>query len=127
MDQEQNKKDVIAPAAKEAAAREAKKAAAHQTPHERITHQLQRNPFLDWAIILASSVILALALVAVGVYVYLDTGVRLDAPSNGQKTFSHAPIDVNALQGVLGEFDARAAERAALGKGYNGPIDPSLP
>ncbi len=96
-------------------------------PRERLAHQIQRSPFVDWVIILSSAAFIATVLVAVGVYVYLETGTRLSAPASISSQGGALPLDIAALQSVLTRFDARSTERAALIRSYGAPKDPSLP
>jgi len=96
-------------------------------PRERLVHQVQRNAFLDWLIVLIASCSLALVLVGVGVSVYLGTGERLSAPATNSLSGSRSPLDIAKLQKTLSEFDARAAERDSLIRSYGAPRDPSLP
>ncbi len=96
-------------------------------PRERIAHQVQRSPFLDWVIILAAAVVIAIVLVGVGVSVYLGTGTRLSAPAADAPRSSALPLNQAALDKVLTSFDSKSSERAALRTGYTAPRDPSLP
>ena len=96
-------------------------------PSERFSHQVQRSPFIDWAIILGTAVFIALILVGFGVSVYLGTGDALSAPAAPTAQSARLPLSIATLQGVLSDYDARAAERSALAKSYSAPKDPSLP
>ncbi|MDB5238763.1 MAG: hypothetical protein JWO00_98 [Candidatus Parcubacteria bacterium] len=110
-----------------ASARKAPKKQLPPVPRERLTHQVQRSPYLDWLIILGVSVSIALVLVGVGVSVYLGTGARLSAPSSNTPRSTKAAFSAAVLQQTLADSDARAAEAAALSKSYSAPKDPSLP
>lgn len=107
--------------------KQARAKTAPPIPNERIVHQVQRNPFLDWLIILVVSVTIAVILVWVGVSVYLDTGTRLDINPTGSPTGYKFPFSESTFQKVLTDFDDKAAERAAFMRSYAAPRDPSLP
>lgn len=95
-------------------------------PRDSFMHEVRGDPFLDWVLILSISFIVTLGLVGAGVYVYLDTGARLAAPSAAADK-PVAGFDADALQIVLAEFEVRSTERDAIRKGYSAPRDPSLP
>jgi hypothetical protein len=104
-----------------------KKAAGTTVPRESLAHKISRDPYLDWLLILTSALLVALGLVVAGLYMYLDIEARLSSALPPSARTAKMAIDINALQQVLNKFDDRAAERAALIKGYNAPKDPSLP
>ncbi|MGC9605402.1 MAG: hypothetical protein ABSF56_01420 [Minisyncoccia bacterium] len=104
-----------------------KKAHGPAAPRESLAHKISRDPFLDWLFILTATLLIALSLVVEGLYVYLDTEARLSSTRPLSTRTARTAIDTNALQQVLDRFDDRAAERAALVKGYSAPKDPSLP
>ncbi len=86
------------------------------------------DPFIDWSIILALSVVAAAILVAVGASVYVDGAAELASPPQISPAISQAShFDIQSLDRITGAFDARAAERVLLDKAYSGPPDPSLP
>ncbi len=105
----------------------AKQKAMLPIPKERILHQIQRSPFIDWLIILAVGTVIAVILVGVGVSVYLDTGTRLSAPPSNAPRSAALPLNNAVLQKVLTKFDGREAERADIIRSYSAPSDPSLP
>ena len=84
-----------------------------------------RDPFVDWVLIIAVSVVLALLLVYIGVVIYFDT----DRDVN--KSIEKLPVnisdiaDVKSLNVVIDNFENRQAERARLSKGYGDIGDPS--
>jgi hypothetical protein len=99
-------------------------ASANQTAVRTLVHRVARDPYVDWVIIFASSIVIAVALVILSICAYLnmDSNSASAITQNG----STATIDTKALMKVLGKFDDRATERAALLRGYNGPSDPSM-
>jgi hypothetical protein len=104
-----------------------KKAKSATAPRESLAHKISRDPYLDWLLILTTTLLVALGLVIAGLYVYLDTEARLSSALPPSARTIKMAIDIDALQQVLNRFDDRAAERAALIKGYSAPEDPSLP
>ena len=87
-------------------------------------HDIGRDPFTDWVLISAASLIVAVLLVWAGTSSYLS----VDEQSAGASPVPSHPttVDAKTLNAVLGQFDARAAEQASLLHGYGGPGDPSL-
>jgi hypothetical protein len=91
-------------------------------------HKIGDDPVIDWMLILLSSAIVAIALVAVGAYVYADGSVKLSSSSSVAASDNAASrFDQKELMRIIDAFDARAAERVLLDKAYSGPSDPSLP
>ncbi len=96
--------------------------------YTRYINLIGSDAFADWVIILSISCVIALFLIGVGSYVYVDTEAQLSAQANISVTSSKAShFDVKKLTSVITTFDARANERVLLSKGYVGPKDPSLP
>ena len=89
-----------------------------------IIHRVARDPYVDWAVITAVSVLVGAALVILSIRVFLDMDSQT-APEAAGKV-SSVVIDTKPLMTILGQYDDRAAERAALLKGYDGPGDPSI-
>ena len=94
----------------------------------RYINMIGNDSFVDWIIILSVSGLIALSLIVVGSYVYVDTESQLSAQGNIAPTsINSSHFDVKKLAGAVSLFDARANERVMLSKGYVGPRDPSLP
>ena len=95
--------------------------------NKNLGHDISVDPFLDWVIILAGALAVALILVGVGVSVYLGTQASLAAPASVSAARPALPLDQAALYKVIGDFSARSESRAeALGQ-WSPPGDPSLP
>jgi len=88
-------------------------------------HLISRDPYVDWSLILAVTVLASLAFIVLGFLTFEAATTRLD-----QSSLSPAatPVTFNekALSDLLAAFDKRAAERTTLLKAYDGPGDPSL-
>lgn len=99
-----------------------------QPGHVHAISLVGNDAFMDWTLILSVSCLIAVCMIAVGTYVYIDTQASLTAQGStlgAAGTSTH--FDGKKLTSVINTFDARAEERVVLGKGYNGPKDPSLP
>jgi len=90
-------------------------------------HMIGNDPFVDWVLILGATCVIAILLIGVGSYVYVDTQDQLASVSVPRSNTSSAALDTKKLTEVISAFDVRANERVMLGKGYVGPSDPSLP
>lgn len=91
-----------------------------------VGHQIATDPFLDWVIILVVGLVIAAALVGVGVYVYFETQRTLVAADATAATKPALPFDRALLDKVLHEYGTRSAERSAIIKSFNAPKDLSL-
>ena len=90
--------------------------------------KLSADPFTDWVIILVSGLIVVLALVAVGVWVYLGTEAKLSSEPVVGPAVSEASFSPDKLGQVVSGFDDRATRTQAIVKGlYSATKDPSLP
>jgi len=85
------------------------------------------DAFTDWGILLAVSFLIAIFLIGIGSYVYINTQTDLEMRVTPSVTNNKPSFDTQLLKKVVGTFDARANERVLLSKGYVGPSDPSLP
>lgn len=88
------------------------------------------DPFVDWAIIIALSGLLAAVCVSIGAYVYADNEAQsrsVPSSASSDATGAAASFDSQELYRVTAAFDARTAESVQFEKGYVGPGDPSLP
>ena len=87
------------------------------------------DPFIDWALIIIISFMVAVVCVAVGAYTYADSGIQLSSASASHASTGSdiTSFDSQKLYRVVTAFDVRAAERVQFEKGYAGPSDPSLP
>jgi len=92
-------------------------------------HKIGHDPFVDWALIVGVSFVLAVVCVAAGAYAYVDSEARLSsAPASQASAGSDITrFDSQGLYRIVTAFDVRAAERLQFEKGYSGPSDPSLP
>ena len=81
---------------------------------------------MDWAIIFSISFIVAVLLIVVGVYTYIDLNVQFKASEQSGKTSVGSIIDTKLLSKILGQFSDRADLRTNLLHGYSGPPDPSI-
>ncbi len=102
-------------------------APASGLPRKSFGHELVTDPRLDWLLILAIACILALALVAAGIYVYLDAGAQLSAQPHAAASAGAPAFDDAELKDVLGSFSLKAAVTAGRASQYPVPPDPSLP
>ena len=94
----------------------------------RYVNLVGNDSFVDWIIILSVAGLIAVFLIVVGSYVYVDTENQLSAPGTISPTsINSSNFDVKKLTGAVSIFDARASQRVMLSKGYVGPRDPSLP
>jgi hypothetical protein len=89
-----------------------------------IIHRVARDPYVDWAIITTVSVLVGAALVILSIRTFLNMGSQTAPEAVGSAP--SVVIDTKPLMTILGQYDDRATERAALLKGYNGPGDPSI-
>jgi hypothetical protein len=94
-----------------------------------LRHKIGHDPFVDWALIVGVSFVLAVICVAVGAYAYVDSEARLSSAPTGTPASASdiERFDAQELSRVVTAFDVRAAERLQFEKGYAGPRDPSLP
>lgn len=88
-------------------------------------HEISRDAFSDWALIVTIFITIALILVMTGFLSYIRLKERLQG-SSGIDPVIVRTINEQELGKVLTTFEIRASERAAAAKGYNGPGDPSL-
>jgi hypothetical protein len=106
-----------------------KKIAFNLRKHSSLRHKIGHDPFVDWALIVGVSFVLAVVCVAVGAYIYADSETQLSsAPAShasAESDITH--FDSQELYRVVTAFDVRAAERLQFEKGYAEPLDPSLP
>ena len=95
--------------------------------HSKQNHpRVLRDAFVDWALILSVALGIAVCLIVVGVYVYIDMQDRF-ANANTTVLKPHEKFDVVKLNKILSQFDERAKERVLLRTGYSDVRDPSLP
>ncbi|MDE2040976.1 MAG: hypothetical protein KGI59_01120 [Patescibacteria group bacterium] len=90
-----------------------------------LAHQMGRDPYADWMMILAVSLMVAVALIGTGVSTYVSMGAKLVASSQ-PKTATASTIDTDRLTRVLGQWNDRTAESLQVVRGYSGPGDPSM-
>ena len=91
-----------------------------------IVHQVARDPYIDWVIIFSFSFTVAVLLVVVGVYTYIDLNKQLDSSTKAGTKAATAIIDTKQLSKALDQFDSRATEHDGLLKSYSGSTDPSI-
>ncbi|MDE2038360.1 MAG: hypothetical protein KGI69_04060 [Patescibacteria group bacterium] len=92
-----------------------------------LLHRLSADLLADWAIIVSVSALIALCLVAAGLWVYLGTAARLSAPPTIQQASSDTGFSADKLDAVIRAFDGRASKTAVTVKSAVVPSDPSLP
>jgi hypothetical protein len=90
-----------------------------------LLHRFSRDAFTDWTVIFILSFGLAIFLIGLGASTYLNLEQSLADRETMAKTSSTITIDTKSLDAILNDFDARAAARADLLRGYSGPADPS--
>jgi len=95
-------------------------------PKRRLSYQLSTDPFLDWVIVLIVGMIFTLALVGVGISVYLGTekGLSTETAIPSDVTL---PFDGVLLDRTLRELDQISVERKSITEHYKVSRDPSLP
>lgn len=93
--------------------------------HEGLSN-VGHDPFLDWMFIIIIGTLVTCGLVAAGFLSYTRVGSILSQPAAKATSTQSSAIDPAMLDHILGQFEARATERAELIKGYKGPLDPSL-
>ena len=98
---------------------------ARPTLKRGVSHSISSDPFLDWVIILAVALIVAVALVVSGISMYVETKDALDSRAAAQPKNLALPIDQATLDKVLKAFEDNATERATIMKSYVAPRDPS--
>jgi hypothetical protein len=104
------------------------KTGANSSSKDHFWYEISLDPFVDWALILSLSTILAMILVAVGAYVYVDGAAKLSSTSPISTPESIlSKFNSQELNRITSAFDARAAETVLLDRAYSGPADPSLP
>ncbi|MFA6601443.1 MAG: hypothetical protein WCT02_01085 [Candidatus Paceibacterota bacterium] len=89
-------------------------------------HSIGRDSYLDWALIVAVSFLVTVALVIVGAVTFTNVGVRSQAKPTAVKTNAAASIDTVLLDKVLNSYDSRAASYTQTLKNYISPADPSI-
>lgn len=85
---------------------------------------ITRDPSVDWPIMCAIALIVAVTFSLISYGAYGDNGAPVSddsSPPDIAKVF-----DQNALKKAISDLDARAIRRAALSRGYSGPGDPSI-
>ena len=106
---------------------------SHKTNHKtkigqtRFVDMIGNDSFVDWVIILSASCVIAVILIGVGSFVYVNTQAELGVKGVAPLVNRAYSFDTQKLKKVIDAFDARANERVLLSKGYTGPSDPSLP
>jgi hypothetical protein len=91
-----------------------------------VSRRLVNTPVIDWAIIIGLSLAAVVVLVAFGIYVYLGTESRLNAPLNPILA-PHEDFNADLLKSVVGDADMRAAVWKDQAVHYPIAPDPSLP
>jgi hypothetical protein len=94
--------------------------------YSKLAHTISTDAFVDWGLILAVAILVAVILVGVGASVYGETAARLDAAPVAGRSRA-LPLDRAALTNVIQAFQAREAERAKAERGFVPPADPSTP
>lgn len=87
--------------------------------------EISRNAYVDWIMVLAISIVVAIGLVAGGLHLYwlISSGNfkgETETVSSPKKVF-----DEKLLNDVVSSFKTREETNANLKKGYSGPPDPS--
>ena len=88
------------------------------------SHRIGGDPFTDWATIIATSVILVIVSVVVGVNMYFNVEMTLDQVPEDQ--FEVAIVKQEVFTQVLADFNDRAQKYSTILHGYTGPRDPSI-
>ncbi len=87
-------------------------------------HRIGRDPFTDWATVIATSVVLIIVSVVVGINIYFSVEATLNQVPDDQ--FQAAIVKPDVFKQVLTSFDERAQKYSTILHGYNGPRDPSM-
>jgi predicted aldo/keto reductase-like oxidoreductase len=95
--------------------------------HTRAIYLVASDPFVDWVIFVVVSFTIAVSLIYIGSWVYVDTQAQLDSQGTVSSVNQSSRFDTKKLNQVIDTFDARAKERVLLRSGYVGHGDPSLP
>ncbi|MDQ2932781.1 MAG: hypothetical protein M3Q80_00155 [bacterium] len=90
-----------------------------------VTHHFFDNPYLDWVVIICTSILLAGLCIVVGVHTYSGIQKRLQAPAAAVASNAITSFDTEALSRVLKQIEYRSEVRSKLLKGYAGPSDPA--
>ena len=91
-----------------------------------IFRRIAADPFVDWFLIFIIFFIMLCSFGAVGYKEYSSVTSIISGQASPVAQKDAVILDTKLMGGVLQDFDARAAERAGLLKGYSGPGDPSL-
>lgn len=103
--------------------------------HRRISTRLQQDPlsrriwndpYLDWSVMLAFTVVLSVGIVFLGYSVYARVHSSLAAPLSSTELTDKSALDVEMLSKVLGDFNARSVENAKVIRGEGIPGNPSM-
>ncbi|MES2216692.1 MAG: hypothetical protein V4481_05370 [Patescibacteria group bacterium] len=86
---------------------------------------LGHDPHIDWVLILLFATAVAVVLVVIGVYSYLNAEIELSKTPTVVPIISKT-LNPDMLKHVLGQYETYSQERAELIKAYKGPADPSL-
>ena len=90
-------------------------------------HKMGTDPFHDWVLILTFSLILIVASIATGIYMYIGVERSLDNATKAQQQSILSPIaDPKLFTSVIRGFDDRLKKHAGALREYSGPRDPSL-
>ena len=88
--------------------------------------RLLEDAYVGWAVILSVSALVALVLIFFSgrLFFLIYTGA-ITAPDDAVSAPSKTSFDPAALNRLITSFDGKASASAALGRGYDGPSDPS--
>lgn len=102
-----------------------KNTSSRNRSHDPFTHRIANDPYLDWRLLVAVTVILSCAGAFIGFISYRDVKSRLSAPVSSS-VGSQAFFNTELFSKTMRSYDARADEYEMLLRGYSGVADPSL-
>lgn len=91
-----------------------------------LSRRIWNDPYLDWATMLVTAIVLIAVMAFLGYRVYSRTQNALDAPLDPASGSAQATVDIEALKQLLEEFAARTSVRAEIIRGVGIPGDPSI-
>ncbi|MFA6458914.1 MAG: hypothetical protein WCV79_00745 [Candidatus Paceibacterota bacterium] len=93
---------------------------------ESMWHRIFRDPYIDWSIAIVISIVVVVSLVLASYFVFVKSASLDKGSSSAVGASKKTLLDESKLDQVLRDYDARAADRAQLERGYSGVGDPSL-
>lgn len=102
-----------------------KTTSSHNRSHDPFSHRIANDPYLDWRILVAVTVVLSCVGAFIGFMSFRDVKSQLSAPVSSS-VGSQAFFNTELFSKTIRSYGARADEHEMLLRGYSGVADPSL-